>query len=168
MQTKTTMSKISKHRAYYSWQLVFRNPADFMWKHDIAFPQYSIKLKSFSWNIWFISFVGGFHMKSGRFHVKSARFHEIRQISWNPVDFRWNPHEIQWISPKICQISWNLLDFTWNLPDFMKSKQNPADFMWNLNEIRRISWMWAFGWSPSIGLLSKDQWDKHQHKHIVW
>ena len=31
--------------------------------------------------------------------------------------------------------------------------RNPADFSrWNPYKIRRISWMWAFGWSPSIGL----------------
>ena len=75
-----TAKQIKKHRAYHSWQLVFRNLADFMWKHDIAFPWHSIKLKSFSWNIWFISFVDGFHMKS-------AGFCEIHQISWNPLDF---------------------------------------------------------------------------------
>ena len=111
-----------KHRPYHSWQLlVFRNPADFTWNladfikssgfheiwqilwnpadfmksWDIAFPLHCIKLKSFSWIIWFIRFASGFHMKPAGFHEICQISCEIHQIS----------HEIRWIS--------------WNLPNFM-------------------------------------------------
>ena len=142
-----------KHRTYHSWQLVFPNPADFMWKHDIVFPQHSIKLKSFSWNIWFISFVGGFHMKSTRFHVKSTGFCEIHQIS--------------------CEICWIL----WNLPDFMNvsfwvitkyrssfQKTNKRNIMWVFNRcIRCISEVEAFwNWSQAFCRA------KHTREVLLW
>ena len=57
---------------------------------------------------------------------------EIRRISWSP-------HEIWRISGEIHTKSGGFqVKSTWNPPI------SP--------EIRRISWMWAFGWSPSIGL----------------
>ena len=112
------------------------------------------KTEEFFLKYWFISFVGGFQVKSAwnLDFMNPADFrwnpHEIwqispetHQISWNLPDFRWNPHAI-------CQFSWNLLDFRWNLPDFM----------WNPHEICRISWNppdvmnVSFWWSPSIGL----------------
>ena len=72
----------------------------------------------------------------------------------------------RWIPREICRISWNLADFTWNLHKIrMKSSRfhlKSAGFHLKSSrfhlksagfpEIHRISWMWAFGWSPSIGL----------------
>ena len=116
--------KDAKHRAYHSWQLVFRNPVDFtwnppdfMWKHYIAFPTALHKTEEFFLKYLIYKFCRWISheicMKSSKFHMKSAQNpHEIQQIS----------DEICWIWPEICQISC------------------------------RISWMWAFGWSPSIGL----------------
>ena len=45
---------------------------------DIAFPLHSVKLKSFSWNLWFIRFPGGFHLKSAQ---------NLPDFTWNPPDF---------------------------------------------------------------------------------
>ena len=90
---------MKKHRAYHSWQWVFRNPADFMCE------------------IRWISC-----LKSGRFQVKSSRFH-----TWNPVDFTpeicqisWNLYEICWISPEIHMKSGGF---------HLKSVRIPPDFM---------------------------------------
>ena len=79
------IGKKDKHRPYHSWQLVFRNPADFMKSWDIAFPLHSMKLKSFCWVIWFIRFSGGFH----EIHMKSAwNPPDFMKFSWNPPDFK--------------------------------------------------------------------------------
>ena len=56
-------------------------------------------------------------------------------FTWNPPDFTWNPHKTCQISPEICTKSGGF---------HLKSAR--------FHEIRRNSWMWAFGWSPSIGL----------------
>ena len=59
---------------------------------DIAFPMYSMKLKSFSSIIWIRRFSGGFHeihneihQISWNPHVESAGFHKIHM--WNPPNF---------------------------------------------------------------------------------
>ena len=130
-----------KHRPYHSWQLVFRNPADFVKSWDIAFPLHSMKLKSFCWVIWFIRFLGGFHeihMTSAwnlPDFMKSARF---IKSTWNPPDFM----KSAWNLPDFVKSTWNLLDFvksTWNLPDFMKSAWNLPD-SWNMPDFMKSTW----------------------------
>ena len=105
-----------------------------MWNHDIAFPLHSMKLKSFSWILWFIRFSGGFHMKSTGFHEIWIS-HEIHWISWNLHKIRQISHEIRTKSAEFHVKSARF---------HVKSARNPPDFM--------KSRMWAFGWSPSIGL----------------
>ena len=78
---------------------------------------------------------------------------EIWRISWNPPKNLINQITQQklFFSFMECSGKAMSLDLTWNLPDFTKSARfhvKSAGF----HEIRRISWIWAFGWSPSIGL----------------
>ena len=85
---------IHKHRAYHSWQLAFRNPADFMCEIWWISPE----ILWISWNPYEIQWISP----------------EICQISWNLYEIcwiSWNPYKICWISPEICQISWNPPDF---------------------------------------------------------
>ena len=74
-----------QHRAYHSWQLVFRNPADFMWKqHSLPTAlhkteEFFLKYLIYKFCRWISPEI---HMKSSGFHVKSARFHEIKNVSF--------------------------------------------------------------------------------------
>ena len=152
----------------------------------------------------FLAKVFRFHMKSGGFQVKSTpnlvkseefllkHLHLISETSdftWNPPDFMKSARfhgEIHWIS-WISQISWNPPDFMvkstgfhgeicqiswWNLPDFMVKSTR-------FHEICQISWMWAFGLWPSIGLsierpiiglqfLARDLLISHEICQISW
>ena len=95
-------AKNCKHRAYHSWQLVFRNPADFTLDFTgkirrispwnlVDFTQISpvkptqnYKSKCFNKNssVWWMQ-GGGFHpWNLVDFTLKSSRFHP-----WNPVHF---------------------------------------------------------------------------------
>ena len=127
-----------KHRAYHSWQWVFRNPADFTQISPVKSTQ-NYKSKCFSKNssVWW--------MQDGGFHP------------WNLVDFT---HEIQWISPRFhlwnppkiikASVSAKTLQF-----DECRVGAMTKDFMksaWNPHEIRRFHELWAFVWWSSIGL----------------
>ena len=60
--------QLFKHRAYHSWQLVFRNPAGFHVKTWHSLPTALHKTEVF---LGFITFVGGFHLKSAGFQNMS-------------------------------------------------------------------------------------------------
>ena len=93
--------KYIKHRAYHSWQLVFRNPADFM-----------CEIWRISWNLYKICMKSaGFHLKSGRFHeihMKSAGFHEIRRISWMWAFAWWSSIGLSFQRPIIKCTGWGI------------------------------------------------------------
>ena len=109
---------------------------------------------------------GGFHVKSGGFHVKPYKFKCFSKKSsvWWMQGGGYDPgfHEILGHGPPLHSIKLKTFvetfDFIRFLVDFMKSTGfdmkstrfhvKSAEF----HEIHRISWMWAFGWSPSIGL----------------
>ena len=107
----------------------------FLHSESSSMGAYSIKLPSLNYKTYGLPFLAIGLSKSGGFHLKSGRFHEIRMKS----------------SGFHMKSARNLADFTWNPPDFMKSIWNPVDFTWNLPDFMK-SRMWAFGWSPSIGL----------------
>ena len=150
----------TNHRAYHSWQLAFRNPVDcvksggFHVKTWHSLPTALHKTEEFFLKYLIYKFC---RWISPEIHIKSTRFH--LKSTWNLLDFTWNPLDFM----KSAQ---NLADFTWNLLDFMKSIWNLADFTWNLLDFTwnplDFTWnpldfmksrMWAFGWSPSIGLF---------------
>ena len=98
--TKTLVIHRHKHRAYHSWQLVFRNPPDFTREIRMKsggfhpWNPYEIRRISPVKSVWnppdFTREIhmksAGFHLKSARFHeihMKSSGFHEIHRISWN-------------------------------------------------------------------------------------
>ena len=99
--------RISHEIRRISW-----NPVDFVKSWNIAFPLHCIKLKSFSWIIWFLRFASGFHMKSAGFHeihpkpYKSKCFNQNYSVWWMQ-ERGYDPgfHEIHWISGEICRIS---------------------------------------------------------------
>ena len=77
LEPALTPSILPKHRAYHSWQLVFRNPADF----TPEFRRIS-GVKSSGFHLWNLAdFRCEIYTKSARFHLKSTGFHEIRTKS---------------------------------------------------------------------------------------
>ena len=77
------MEQDLKHRAYHSWQLVFRNH---VWKSGRFHLKSIWNLPDFTWNRY-----------------------EICWISWNPYEIRqisWNPYEIHRISMNVSFCAW--------------------------------------------------------------
>ena len=134
-----------KHRAYYSWQLVFRNPADFTQISPVKSTQ-NYKSKCFSKNssVWWMQ-GGGFHpwnlvdftLKSGRFHL------------WNLVDFTqispvkstqnykskcFSKNSSVWWMQGGGFHPWNLVDFTHEIWQI-----SPRFHLWNPPKIIKAS-----------------------------